>query len=44
VAEEIGVSDVAVKKRCAKLGIELPPRGFWLKLPSRGERAVPLTS
>jgi len=31
VAEEIGVSDVAVKKRCAKLGIELPPRGFWLK-------------
>ena len=31
VAKEIGVSDVAVKKRCEKLGIELPPRGHWLK-------------
>ena len=31
VAEEIGVSNVAVKKRCEKMGIELPPRGHWLK-------------
>jgi hypothetical protein len=31
VAKEIGVSNVAVKKRCEKLGIELPPRGYWLK-------------
>ena len=30
-ASEIGVSDVALKKRCVKLGIALPPRGYWLK-------------
>lgn len=30
-AADIGVSDVALKKRCVKLGIELPPRGHWLK-------------
>jgi integrase len=30
-AAEIGVSDVAVKKRCVKLDIELPPRGYWLR-------------
>lgn len=30
-AAEIGVSDVALKKRCVKLGIDLPPRGHWLK-------------
>ena len=28
-AAEIGVSDVALKKHCVKLGIELPPRGHW---------------
>ena len=31
VAADLGISDVAVKKRCVKLGIELPPRGHWLK-------------
>ena len=31
VAKEAGVSNVAVKKRCEKLGIALPPRGYWLK-------------
>ena len=30
-AADIGVSDVALKKRCARLGIELPPRGYWLR-------------
>lgn len=30
-AKEIGVSDVALKKRCVKLGIELPRQGHWLK-------------
>jgi integrase len=29
-AKEIGVSDVALKKHCLKLGITLPPRGHWL--------------
>jgi len=31
VANDLGVSDVAARKRCVKLGIELPPRGHWLK-------------
>jgi integrase len=30
-AKELGVSDVALKKHCVKLGIELPPRGYWLR-------------
>lgn len=30
-AAELGVSDVALKKRCVKLGIPLPKRGHWLK-------------
>lgn len=30
-ATDIGVSDVALKKRCLKLGIELPRQGYWLK-------------
>ena len=29
IAKQLGISDVAVKKRCAKLGIDLPPRGYW---------------
>ncbi|MCP5536110.1 MAG: hypothetical protein H7A51_07710 [Akkermansiaceae bacterium] len=31
VAADLGVSNTAIKKRCVKLGIELPPRGHWLK-------------
>ncbi|MDA0766460.1 MAG: hypothetical protein O3A87_07215 [Verrucomicrobia bacterium] len=30
-AKEIGVSDVALKKHCVKQGIDLPPRGHWLR-------------
>ena len=30
VAKHYGVSDVAVKKRCKVMGIETPPRGYWL--------------
>lgn len=30
-AKDIGVSDVALRKRCVKLGIELPTRGHWLR-------------
>ena len=30
-ATDIGVSDVALRKHCVKLGIELPPRGHWIK-------------
>jgi hypothetical protein len=31
VAEYYGVSDVAISKRCKKLGINKPPRGYWAK-------------
>lgn len=31
VAEIFGVSDKAVEKRCKKLGIHKPPRGYWTK-------------
>lgn len=30
-AADIGVSGVALKKRCVKLGLALPPRGYWLR-------------
>ncbi|MCP5545252.1 MAG: hypothetical protein H7A49_15255 [Akkermansiaceae bacterium] len=29
-AREIGVSDVALRKRCIKLGIALPKQGHWI--------------
>lgn len=29
VAEEFGISDVGLKKRCRKHGIPMPPRGYW---------------
>jgi len=32
VAEELGVSDKAIEKRCKKFGITKPPRGYWAKL------------
>ena len=32
VAELLGVSDVAISKRCKSLGITKPPRGFWAKV------------
>lgn len=31
VAAHYGVSDKAVEKRCKKLGIDKPPRGYWAK-------------
>lgn len=32
LAPKLGISDVALKKRCKKLGIPTPPRGYWAKL------------
>ncbi len=29
IAKQLKISDVAVKKRCTRLGIKLPPRGYW---------------
>ena len=31
VARLLGVSDVAIAKRCKLLGVEKPPRGYWAK-------------
>lgn len=31
LAKEVGVSGSAVKKRCRRLGIDTPPRGYWSK-------------
>jgi len=32
IAKEFGISDVAIAKRCKKVGVEKPPRGFWNKV------------
>ena len=32
VADLLGVSDVSIAKRCKKLGITKPPRGYWRKV------------
>lgn len=29
LAQQLGVSDVAVKKHCRRLGVPTPPRGYW---------------
>lgn len=34
LAEEIGVSDKAIRNRCLARGIELPGKGYWQKLQS----------
>lgn len=31
LAKELNVSDTAIAKRCKKLGIKKPPRGYWAK-------------
>jgi len=35
VAKLFGVSDVAIAKRCKRLGITKPPRGYWAKAEHR---------
>ena len=30
-AKDLGVSDVALKKHCVKVGIDLPPAGHWIR-------------
>jgi len=34
VARELGVSDVAIAKLCARLQVPKPPRGYWAKVQS----------
>jgi hypothetical protein len=35
LAQEIGISDVALSKACRKAGLALPPRGHWAKPASK---------
>ena len=35
VAKELGISDVAVGKLCARLQVPKPPRGYWKRWISR---------
>lgn len=41
IAKQFGVSDVAVAKRCKKLGIKKPPRGYWVKRRARMSATLP---
>lgn len=34
LAQDLGVSDVAISKRCSDWGVACPPRGYWQKLNS----------
>ena len=40
IARELGVSDVAVAKRCKKFGIQRPGRGHWASVRSRQNTPV----
>lgn len=43
VAPRYGLSDVGLVKTCKKLGIPVPPRGYWAKVKAgRRTRKVPL--
>ena len=43
LAEELGISDVAITKRCKKLNVPRPSRGYWAKLAAgRKPRKLPL--
>lgn len=41
VAKILGVSDVAVAKRCKKLNVPKPPRGYWAKVQSGLSPEIP---
>lgn len=45
VAKELGVSDVAVGKLCARLQVPKPPRGYWARVRSlKTPRRPPLAA
>ena len=41
VAKRFGISDVALKKHCAKARIPVPPRGHWAKLQAGKRTFMP---
>lgn len=43
LAKEFGISDVALKKTCKRMGVPNPPRGYWAKLSAGQQPAqIPL--
>jgi hypothetical protein len=36
LAKDFGLSDVALAKRCRKLGVPVPGRGYWARKGYRG--------
>ncbi|MCL7944762.1 hypothetical protein [Marinobacter sp. ATCH36] len=41
VATTLGISGVALTKRCARLGIPKPPRGYWARFKGNSNRSIP---
>lgn len=41
VAEIMGISGVALSKRCLKLGVPKPPRGYWARYRNKPDRPIP---
>ena len=41
VAVKLGISGAALTKRCTKLGIPKPPRGYWARFKSNSDRPIP---
>lgn len=39
LAKEFGISDVALKKTCKRMGVPNPPRGYWAKLAAGQQTA-----
>ena len=40
IARRFNVSDTAVAKRCKKLAISKPPRGYWAKIRSERKKQL----
>ncbi len=41
VAAKLGISGAALSKRCKKLGIPKPPRGYWARFKGNPDRPIP---
>lgn len=41
VAAKLGISGPALTKRCTKLGIPKPPRGYWARFKGNPDRPIP---
>ena len=41
LAQDFGISDVALAKRLRKLGIPVPGRGYWARVAARPDASAP---